>query len=48
MKFQDISGSFLKEIILEAENKNYPPQVYESDTQVRIQGVLSGIIRKYN
>ncbi len=35
-------------IILEAENKKYPPQVYNSDTQVRIQGVLSGIIRKYN
>ena len=35
-------------IILEAENKKYPPQVYDSDTQVRIQGVLSGIIRKYN
>ncbi len=35
-------------IILEAENKKYPPQVYDSDTQVRIQGILSGIIRKYN
>ena len=35
-------------IILEAKNKKYPPQVYDSDTQVRIQGVLSGIIRKYN
>ena len=35
-------------IILEAKNKKYPPQVYDRDTQVRIQGVLSGIIRKYN
>ena len=34
-------------VILESENKDYPPQVYEKDTKVRIQGILSGIIRKY-
>ena len=34
-------------IILEPENKAYPAQVYEKNTQVRIQGTLSGIIRKY-
>ena len=35
-------------IILIAENKRYPPKVFNKDTQIRIQGVLSGIIRKYN
>ncbi len=34
-------------IILEPENRNYSPQVYEKGTQVRIQGILSGIMRKY-
>ena len=43
-RFKKTNGN----IILEAENENYPPQIYKKNAQVRIQGVLSGIIRKYN
>ena len=39
------SGS---KIILKAENKNYKSQVYESGSNIKIQGILSGLIRKYN
>ena len=35
-------------IILKAENKNYNSQVYESGSNIKIQGILSGLIRKYN
>ncbi|MFL2812293.1 MAG: transcriptional repressor LexA [Paracoccaceae bacterium] len=35
-------------IILKAENKNYKSQVYESGSNIKIQGILSGLIRKYN
>ena len=42
-RFKKVKGK----IILEPENKNYSPQVYEKGAQVRIQGILSGIIRKY-
>ncbi len=38
---------FKGKIILEAENKSYSPQVYEKETDVRVQGTLSSIIRKY-
>ena len=34
-------------IILESENKKYGPQIYKKGTEIRIQGILSGIIRKY-
>ena len=37
-----------KEIILEAENKNYKSQVYKSGSNIKIQGILSGLIRRYN
>ena len=39
------SGS---KIILKAENKNYKSQVYESGSNIKIQGILSGLIRKYD
>ena len=39
------SGS---KITLKAENKNYKSQVYESGSNIKIQGILSGLIRKYN
>jgi repressor LexA len=35
-------------IILKAENKNYKSQVYEPGSNIKIQGILSGLIRKYN
>ena len=35
-------------IILKAENKNYKSQVYEAGSNIKIQGILSGLIRKYN
>ena len=37
-----------KEVILEAENKNYKSQVYKSGSNIKIQGILSGLIRRYN
>ena len=37
-----------KEIVLEAENKNYKSQVYKSGSNIKIQGILSGLIRRYN
>ena len=37
-----------KEVVLEAENKNYKSQVYKSGSNIKIQGILSGLIRKYN
>ena len=39
---------FGSKIILKAENKNYKPQIYESGSNIKIQGILSGLIRKYN
>ena len=39
------SGS---KITLKAENKNYKSQVYEPGSNIKIQGILSGLIRKYN
>ena len=37
-----------KEVVLEAENKNYKTQVYKSGSNIKIQGILSGLIRRYN
>ena len=37
-----------KEVVLEAENKNYKSQVYKSGSNIKIQGILSGLIRRYN
>ncbi len=37
-----------QKIILKPENKNYKSQVYESEANIKIQGILSGLIRKYN
>ena len=37
-----------EEVILEAENKNYKSQVYKSGSNIKIQGILSGLIRRYN
>ena len=37
-----------KKIILKPENKNYVPQSYELGSNLRIQGILSGLIRKYH
>ncbi len=37
-----------KEVVLEAENKNYKSQVYKSGSSIKIQGILSGLIRRYN
>ena len=34
--------------VLEAENKNYKSQVYKSGSNIKIQGILSGLIRRYN
>ena len=35
-------------VVLEAENKNYKSQVYKSGSNIKIQGILSGLIRRYN
>ena len=48
MRYADLSKSFIRQIILEAENKNYKSQVYKSGSNIKIQGILSGLIRKYN
>ena len=37
-----------KEVVLEAENKNYKSQIYKSGSNIKIQGILSGLIRRYN
>jgi len=37
-----------KEVVLEAENKNYKSQVYKSGSNIKIQGILSGLIRRYD
>ena len=37
-----------EEVVLEAENKNYKSQVYKSGSNIKIQGILSGLIRRYN
>ena len=37
-----------EEVVLEAENKNYKSQVYKSGSNIKIQGILSGLIRIYN
>ena len=37
-----------QKIILSPENKTHKPQIYESETNIKIQGILSGLIRKYN
>ena len=37
-----------QKIILKAENKKHKSQVYESGSNLKIQGILSGLIRKYN
>ena len=37
-----------QKIILSPENKTHEPQIYESETNIKIQGILSGLIRKYN
>ena len=36
------------QIILESANENYKPQIYDSGSNIKIQGILSGLIRKYN
>ncbi len=35
-------------IVLKAENNNYKSQIYKSGSNIKIQGILSGLIRKYN
>ena len=36
------------QIILESANANYKPQIYDYGSNIKIQGILSGLIRKYN
>ena len=36
-----------QKIILKPENKNYKSQIYEYGSNLKIQGILSGLIRKY-